>query len=93
MSVLITPDWIIWGTNHPDIHLKFILNLPPDTISYKIRLRNKDVAKCFVKTPSGVTEWILAKHGEDDLELKLCQGENGSWIKNPSPITPPDRKE
>jgi hypothetical protein len=64
-----------------------IVNLPPDTIRVRYRLRNDSVAVAFIKRPMSVERWILCPARQsttdapetfdsDDWKLGLFQGAN-----------------
>ena len=61
----IKPEWLSMKIN----------NLPPDTLKVRCRFRHMDIAKAFVKTTNGVTEYILAPDG-DGLRLETMFGSN-----------------
>ena len=65
---------ICWGAN-PEWSTLPILNLPPDTLKVRRRIRNRDAARAFVKTQTEVQEWILAPAGAG-LNLEIRQGIN-----------------
>ena len=54
-----------------------IVNLPPDTIKVRRRIRNTAPAMAYVKTPTEIQKWVLAPDTAG-LKLAILQGVNAS---------------
>lgn len=63
---------VCWGAD-PRWSTLPIVNLPPDVIKVRRRIRNTNFAKAFVKTSTEVQHWVLLPVGtvKDCTELKL----------------------
>ena len=56
-----------------------IVNLPPDTVRVKRRMRNNDFARAFVKTKTGIREFYLV-FAEKKTALALAH-ERGANVR------------
>lgn len=65
---------ILWGADPTDATLP-ILNLPPDTIRYRLRFRQGKFAQAFVRTPGAIHHYLLRRES-DGLLLCFKQGHN-----------------
>lgn len=52
-----------------------ICNLPEDTINVKLKMRNGDLAYCFVRTKQGIRYFFIVKEG-GHLKLSYEQKSN-----------------
>lgn len=68
---------IIWGAdgNWELCSPQNISNLPPDTISVKVRLRPKSEARAYVKTKYSITQYVLELRG-GKVVLGFAQSRN-----------------
>jgi len=57
-----------------------ITNLPPDTVKVRRRFRRNSFGKAFVKTSTGIQEWVLLADGDDGLRLGVLRGVNARQI-------------
>ena len=73
---MFTGPTVCWGANDDWVRLP-IVNLPEDTIKIRRRIRSKSVARAFVKTSTGLEDWILAPC-ESGLKLFYLVGANSS---------------
>jgi hypothetical protein len=53
-----------------------IINLPPETIRVKLRIRCDAFAQAFVKTPTGVSRWYLGTNHDGTFMLSHLVGAN-----------------
>lgn len=74
---------VCWGSD-PRWAALPIVNLPSDAIKIRRRLRNNDVAQCFVKTPSGISRHYLSPIGSisNCQAIELWQNIGGNYREN-----------
>jgi hypothetical protein len=65
---------LAWGCR-PEYTTAQVVNLPPDTIKVRRRIRNNRAAVAFVRTETTVEKWVLAPDG-DRLKLEILQAVN-----------------
>lgn len=46
-----------------------IINVPQGAMVLRRRIRSNGIAKAFVKTPNGITQWILGPADNGELQL------------------------
>ena len=66
---------ILFGVK-PECAAAPITNLPADTVKVRRRFRHNSFGKAFVKTSTGIQEWILWADGENGLRLGILLGVN-----------------
>ena len=63
------PEHVCFGSK-PEFLTLPIINLPPDTTAVRRKVKEKEIAKAYVKTTTTFQEWYLAWSGKESL--KLC---------------------
>lgn len=69
---------IYWSMDNRALLLP-ISNLPEGTIRYRVRLRVKEAAQCFVKTGDGISRWIMGEDGNSASKLLFKTAQNSKW--------------
>lgn len=66
---------VVWGAHKP----RPIVNIPIDALKVRLRLRNDDMGRAFVKFKDRIEHWILVPIGpgvSGDWMLGFLQGVN-----------------
>jgi hypothetical protein len=61
MDVIQKGRALAWGV---PLVRKIIVGIPPEAIKVRLRYRTADAVRCYVKTPSGISEHYLFDSGD-----------------------------